>query len=260
MSIYVTGDTHGTYDVTKIHKLKDALTPEDSLIVLGDFGICWDDNGGDNKVRKFWNRQSFNTLFIDGNHENFDLLNKRRVSERHCGKVHVLGKKITHLMRGQVFELEGKSVFTFGGAASHDCGEAMDAVLSACSDDDFHARDFRAEYDGLPKYQRRMCRRPGRSWWAAEVPTPEELETAKENLARVGNKVDYILTHTASSRIYRYLGFRPNEHPWDKALIAFFDWTEENIAFKRWYFGHMHRDFVYDEKHTGLYDGFKELT
>ena len=25
-----------------------------------------------------------------------------------------------HLMRGQIFEIDGKSIFTFGGASSHD--------------------------------------------------------------------------------------------------------------------------------------------
>jgi predicted phosphodiesterase len=259
MSIYVTGDTHGTYDVNKILKLKNVLTAEDYLIVLGDFGICWDGGGGDNKVRNFWNRYNFKTLFIDGNHENFDLLNRYHISEQNGGKVHELGKKITHLMRGQIFEIESKSIFTFGGAASHDCGSVMDAVLSAHLDE-FHTRDFRADYDNLLKYEQRECRCPGRSWWAAEVPTPEEIAEAKANLARVGNKVDYVLTHTGSSRMYRHFGYRVNEHPWDKNLIAFFDWIEENIRFKHWYFGHLHQDFIYDAKHIGFYDAIKELS
>jgi hypothetical protein len=252
------GDTHGSYDVSKIFKLKNVLTADDHVIVLGDFGVCWDNNGSDSKVRNFWNRLKCKTLFIDGNHENFDLLNNYPVSNWNGGKVHEIGKKITHLMRGQVFEIEGKTFFTFGGAASHDCGSAMDAVITMRLDE-FHTRDFKADYDNLLKYQQRESRVPGKSWWAAEVPTPEELAEAKANLARFGNKVDYVLTHTGSSRVHRHLGFTPNGHPWDRNLITFFDWLEENVEFSHWWFGHFHRDFVYDEKHTGFFDAIKDI-
>ena len=36
------------------------------------------------------------------------------------GKVHKIRPSVIHLMRGQVFELEGKKIFTFGGASCHD--------------------------------------------------------------------------------------------------------------------------------------------
>ena len=43
MSTYVTGDIHGS--LRRILKLNDNnLNREDYLIVLGDMGICWDDN------------------------------------------------------------------------------------------------------------------------------------------------------------------------------------------------------------------------
>lgn len=63
---------------------------------------------------------------MDGNHENFDLINEYPVEEWCGGKVHIIrcdkeGKpKIIHLMRGQVFEIEGKKIFTVGGAYSID--------------------------------------------------------------------------------------------------------------------------------------------
>jgi predicted phosphodiesterase len=257
--IYITGDTHGTYDVSKIFKLKPTLTEDDYIIVLGDFGICWDNGDSDNKVRNFWNRLKCNVLFLDGNHENFNLLNRYHVNERFGGKVQELGKRITHLMRGQVFEIEGRTFFTMGGAASHDCGAPKDAIISAHLGDYF-TRDFKADYDNLLKYEQRDCRTPGRSWWTAEVPTVDEIAEAKVNLARVGNKVDYILTHTGTSRMYRHLGYTPNERPWDKGLIEFLDWIEENVEYKHWWFGHLHQDFVYDEKHIGFYDAIREVT
>jgi hypothetical protein len=257
MAIYVTGDTHGTLDVDRFVKMRGILREDDYLIVLGDFGICWDAGAGDDMTRRFWGQQTCNVLFLDGNHENFGLLNHCRVSERFGGKVQEVGKWATHLMRGQVYEIEGKTFFAMGGAPSTDCGGPMDAIISAHLDDYF-THNFRAEYRNLPKHQQGACRVPGRSWWPEEIPSPKEIAEAKANLAAHGNKVDYILTHTASSRIYRHRGYDPNERPWGAPLIAFFDWVEENVQFKHWWFGHMHSDFVYDEKHIGFYEGFRE--
>ena len=62
----------------------------------------------------------FTTLFVDGNHENFDRLYAYPVEEWHGGKVHKIRPSVIHMMRGQVFAIDGKSVFTFGGASSHD--------------------------------------------------------------------------------------------------------------------------------------------
>ena len=40
---------------------------------------------------------------------------------------HILRDKIIYLERGQVFKIEGKKFFTFGGASSHDVqGGVMD--------------------------------------------------------------------------------------------------------------------------------------
>jgi hypothetical protein len=68
------------------------------------------------------------------------------------------------------------------------------------------------------------------------------------------NKIDYVLTHTGGTQIYSHFGFNAKNDPWQKPLMEFLDWLEVNINFKKWYFGHMHEDFVYDDKHLGLYN------
>jgi hypothetical protein len=55
-------------------------------------------------------------LFVDGTHENFDLLNAMAKESWNGGKVHIVSENILHLMRGQVFNINGKLFFTFGGA------------------------------------------------------------------------------------------------------------------------------------------------
>ena len=64
--------------------------------------------------------KSYTTLFVDGNHEKFDRLSDYPVDTWNRGKVHKIRPSVIHLMRGQIFEIDGKSIFTFGGASSHD--------------------------------------------------------------------------------------------------------------------------------------------
>jgi len=254
--IYITGDTHGTYDVNKLAKIKPHLTEDDYVIVLGDFGVCWDNNGSDLKVRRFWERNKATTLFVDGNHENFDLLNALPVAEWNGGKVHRIGEKIIHLMRGQMFELDGKTIFTMGGAPSHDCGSALIEFINAHLDD-YHA--FFAGHDKMQGPSRSGGRVPGKSWWAAEIPTQEELSEAKANLAKANNKVDYILTHTAPTQILASRGLNPNESPQASEMMSFFEWLEQNVEFNNWWFGHLHEDFYYDMRHIGFYEQIREM-
>ena len=49
------------------------------------------------------------------------MLEDYQLEEWHGGKVrHILRDQIIYLERGQVFKIEGKKFFTFGGASSHD--------------------------------------------------------------------------------------------------------------------------------------------
>jgi predicted phosphodiesterase len=162
MAVYIAGDTHGTYDVNKILKLKPHINADDYLIILGDFALCRDNGPSDRKVRNFWNIIKAHILFIDGNHENYTLLNSYPVTEKFGGKVHEISGHITHLMRGQVFTIENKTFFTMGGAASRDCGSPLKEIISAHTEDYF-TYDFKKDYDNLFKYERRNCRDPGRT-------------------------------------------------------------------------------------------------
>lgn len=73
MSISVTGDTHGTFEVEKFSNLRGKLNEDNYIVELDDFGICWDNDGYDSYTREFWGHFPCAVLFIDGNHENFTL-------------------------------------------------------------------------------------------------------------------------------------------------------------------------------------------
>ena len=71
--VYITGDMHGEQrlnDVIEFSKRNKNVT---SLIILGDFGGIWKNN--DFTIISKLSKLKIDILFIDGNHENFDLLN-----------------------------------------------------------------------------------------------------------------------------------------------------------------------------------------
>ncbi len=176
MSFYVCGDTHGDIDIhkltTKAFPDGKKLTKKDYLLVCGDFGCVWDGDSHDRNIRKFYNQKPWTTLFVEGNHENHVLLNKFPVEKWNGGKIHRISDSIIHLMRGQVFNIDGKKIFTMGGADSPDKGS----------------------------------RKLGISWWREELPTRDEISEAIKNINKHKSQVDYIFTHCASSRVQKHFG------------------------------------------------------
>ena len=98
---------------------------EDYLIVTGDFGGLWDGGPKDQYWLDWLEGKPFTTLFVDGNHENFDLLNTLPERQWNGGSVHVAREHVLHLMRGQVFTFGGLTWFTMGGASSHDIQDGI---------------------------------------------------------------------------------------------------------------------------------------
>ena len=132
--IFITGDTHGDwkerFDNLTFPEQKE-LTKDDYVIIAGDFGI-WNDSPYENYWFDWLEKKSFTTLFVDGNYENFDLLDKIPVCRWNGGFVHFIRPSVIHLMRGQVFTIEGLKFFTFGGASSHDVRDGILEPMISC--------------------------------------------------------------------------------------------------------------------------------
>ncbi|WP_236421151.1 metallophosphoesterase family protein [Paenibacillus sp. JJ-223] len=231
MAIYITGDIHGTISVNKRLNSKNfpqqkQLTKDDYVIILGDFGLIWNGSHEDEYWLKWLNKtKPFTTLFIDGNHENFDLLEEYPVEQWNGGMVHRINNSVIHLMRGQVFTIEEKKFFTFGGAASHD-------------------KEYRKE---------------GKSWWSREMPSLEEYQEGLKNLERHNWKMDYILTHTCSTTALEYIEQRCDIYmDLDEMHLYFYD-IEQKVVYKQWYFGHFHHDFELPNKQRLLYTDMIKL-
>lgn len=202
--IYVTGDTHGDLSGLKargISKLKKG----DYLIICGDFGFLWDGSAKEKRILNYLGRRRYSILFIEGTHDNLDLLKTYPTEEWNGGLVRRISKNLLYLERGGIYNLDGKTVFTFGG------GESDDA-------------DTRTE---------------GVSWWQDEMPTFTEIAKAEQALQDAGNTVDYIITHQSSLRIHSFLNMEQNK---TDHLGAFFDRVATTVKYKKWFFGSYHLD------------------
>ena len=115
--IYLTSDTHREIDIHKINpdefKAGLQMNRDDYLIICGDFGCIWDGASGDRFWLNWLETLPWTTLFIDGNHENFDVLKSYPEEEWNGGKVHRIRENIYHLQRGEIFQLQGKTFFAF---------------------------------------------------------------------------------------------------------------------------------------------------
>jgi len=230
--IFVTGDTHGDYDWGKINTARwpeqKKLTKDDYLIIAGDWGGIWSmpvDEGESAYCIEVYNSRNFTTLFVDGNHDRHDYYATLPVEEWNGGKIHRVSDSIFHLMRGQVFNIDGRTIFTMGGADSVD----------------------------------KLWRKPGVSWWPEEMPNIAEYTEAMENLERAGFNVDYVITHCCGTQLLHRMY---THHSQPDALTNFF-WELEkdhNLTFKSWFFGHHHQDAIFDDgKYRCLYQDIVEI-
>lgn len=244
--IYCTGDIHGDprrFNTECFPEQKE-MTKDDFVIILGDFGIVWSNS----KEEKYWldwlNDKPFTTLFVDGNHENFNMLYTFPVVDFHGGKAHKIRDNIYHLMRGYVFDICDKKFFAFGGASSHDI---RDGILDP--DDFVDMDDFRDTYRRWQKYGK-MFRVRGVSWWDQEMPNDEELERGRQSLQSVNNEVDFVISHCAPQEVASVIGFTDR----DKLTWYFNQLLWDGLKFTKWLFGHYHTNKQIMGKFICLYE------
>lgn len=217
--IYVTGDTHADIDIGKLSVKKfpaqKQLTKDDYLIICGDFGLVWDGSEREIYWQDWLSNKPFTTLWLDGNHENFDILYQFPAIEKFGGQVREIAPGIFHLDRGHVFTIDSKKIFVMGGARSHD----------------------------------KVYRREHISWWEQEMPSLGEMNRAVEALNANGWSVDYVLTHCAPRSIQSKIEAWYENDP----IVSFLDRIRMDLKFEKWYFGHYHIDRQIDDKFVALY-------
>ena len=242
--VFATGDCHGNFERFKPKYFPEQarMTKQDIMICAGDFGGVWFGDSRDDETLDWLERLPFTLAFVCGNHENYDALERYPVVEWHGGKVHRIRPHVLHLMRGQIFELDGYRFFTMGGAKSHDI---EDGILEP------DAPDFEQRLTMLQRKPRARYRVNHISWWAQELPSDEEYAEARRNLDAVGWQVDYIITHCCPSSIQDTFSGGLFQRD---ALTDFLDEVRERCRFQYWFFGHYHENMVVEKEFVMLYN------
>lgn len=244
--IYITGDCHGNFERfnQSIFPEQKEMTKEDYVIISGDFGAVWNEEKEsiqETMILDWLDCKSYTTLFVDGNHENFDRLYKYPIEKWKGGKVHKIRPTVMHLMRGQVFQVDGKKIFTFGGASSHD----IDGGILELDDPDFCNKKAKLDKGTLPYRINHL------SWWKEELPSKEEMEEGYKNLALHGNEVDFIITHCCAASTNALLGHGAYQSDY---LNEYLEELKRKMKFKKWFFGHYHGNLNMNAEEILIYE------
>jgi calcineurin-like phosphoesterase family protein len=182
-SFVVAGDWHGSFQqAQKVIRFCHELEL-DTIFHVGDFGIWQNDKPYLNQMESLLKEWNIEMYFIDGNHENFPLLYEKKILDDGTRYVR---DHITYIPRGYRWGWKDLTFLALGGAVSID-------------------KDHRIE---------------GRSWWAEEALTDEDILTAQS-----GGPVDVMFTHDSPQSA-------PNSicDDWQGQMSAMRYFGKENLA------------------------------
>lgn len=212
--IYVTGDMHGDADKLKLACAK--LKKGDTLIICGDFGFLWEGSRHELKTLKKLGKARYNLCFIEGCNENFELLSTYPETEFKSGKARNISGRLWQLCRGEVYSMEDKRIFVFGGGESEDIESK---------------------------------RAQGR-WFPEELPSLAEMERGVDNLEKQHFEVDAILTYQPPGLVLAMLENRTLECD---SLQFYLSEIAKRTKFGCWYFGRLHRDRTLTPLYTAVF-------
>lgn len=188
----------------------------DTVIVLGDFGFIWQNQKDTEKALKKLAKMPFNTLFIDGWYENFSAL------ENYPDTVYK-GAAAKEIIPGKIYYIKRGGILDI---------------------EDFKILCFGGADDYIDDM---FCDRP---------PCQEDFDRCDANLEKAGYKVDYILTHSPSGKMNRFLNL---DSYTTGALFDYLDTVSDRVEYKKWYFGFYHKDKYISSKAMAVYDGIYKL-
>lgn len=245
--IYITGETHSDFSrfTEENFPIQSEMTKDDYIIICGDFGGVWtfeEESKREKEALDWLNNKNFTTLFVDGNHENYTRLYNYPIEEWKGGKVHEIRDSVLHLMRGEIFDIDNKKIFAFGGARSHDI---QDGILNLDEEEKIYEYRKRGAYFRIRDF----------SWWDLELQTNQEMENGIENLEKINYKVDYIISHCCPTSIQALI----NPIYKRDILTDYLQQISEKCTFKKWYFGHYHDYRQVNAQFTLLYEDILPL-
>lgn len=224
--LYITGDIHGERArfADPSYGIEGRISEGDRILVCGDFVNIFHENG-QAEIDAFLDeleQKPYEILFCDGNHEDYSRLSSYPKEQWMGGSIHRIRRNIRHLMRGQIYEIDGSTFFVLGGGRSFGTNPPLIE---------------------------------GQTWWPREEPSEEEYREARTNLERCGWQVDYIVTHTAPLETMRMVA--PDYEA--GILNSFLDWLQQKVTYGHWFMGHLHQDQDVWRNQTVLHYEVREL-
>ena len=224
MATFLKGDIHGNLFEIIDFINRFNLGKNDNIIILGDCGIAWRKDKKDLAQNiKLWNEcgNEVKLYFIDGNHENFNILNSLPI-ENNMGKI---ADNIYHLRRGQVYEFENKKILVCGGA------------------------------DSIDKYRRIE----NFTWWKEEAISQETIDNIPAG--HYDYVLTHCCPRSIfeKNRIYLSTLQFLDENKINHSSEDMLEQLKNKITFDHWFFAHYHINRNLDEKFTCLFEDFMEV-
>ena len=215
--IFLVADLHTPHFIKKVLNSnfvkKYNINSKDYIIILGDTGLLSSNKitSEEKYIHRYLDDKPFTTLFIDGNHDNINIINNLDQIKLFDSIVGKLSDKIFHLHRGCIYNILNKNILTIGGA-------------------------FSIDY---------IHRRQDLNWWKDEILSPTDRSLI---LCNTKYKYDYILSHDCPLHVIKLMHKRGYEicniygHHTNKFLDDIYSISKNKDNFKHWYFGHYHYD------------------
>ncbi|MGI6591165.1 MAG: metallophosphoesterase [Eggerthellaceae bacterium] len=216
MTTFLTGDPHGHFGRIVRFADANALTADDTIVILGDASINYEgrDSEHDRALREQLAPLECTIFCIHGNHDARPYtLDCYRKDLWHGGITYIEDAypNIRFAEDGEVYDFDGTKALVCGGAYSVDA----------------------------PRRRREHL-----LWYPDEQPDDQVKAKVEAQLAERGWDIDVMLTHTCP---YKYRPIEMMAKGIDQSAVdtsteRWLDTVEDRLVYRQWYCGHWHTD------------------
>ena len=217
--IYITGDTHGSFERIKIFCERFQTSKDDILIILGDAGINFSGEVYDSVKKQFLESLPITIFAIHGNHEQRPQTIVTYTEKLWKGGIVYYEETYPSILfakDGEIFDFNGLKTIVIGGAYSID--KMMRLIY-------FYG------------------------WWPDEQPSEEIKKYVEQQLEKCEWNVDVVLSHTTPLKYEPVEVFLSgvDQSRVDKSTEIWLGEIEEKLSYKKWYCGHFHTEKKIDK-------------
>ena len=228
--IYITGDTHGSFERVENFCQRFNTKNDDIMIILGDAGINFSGPRYDRLKKRQLEELPITIFAIHGNHEQRPFTIESYKEQVWNGGIVYYEEEFPSILfakDGEVYNLNGLKTIVMGGAYSID-------------------KAYRLAY--------------GYGWWEDEQPSDEIKKYVEEQLEREAWDVDVVLSHTTPLKYEPVEVFMSgvDQSKVDKSTENWLDKIEDRLSYKKWYCGHYHTEKKIDNLEI-MFENFDEF-